>query len=104
MEKFRQKKNALDGRIKNQAGEHDGDGEPRERLGQSAKRSAPVPGHAGRGSYSGRQTPAGCTRAESQDFLPARVCGRSQADPLLARQSAALLPSRACAKSQAHTL
>jgi hypothetical protein len=58
--------------------EHEGDGEPREGLGQSAKRSS--------------QTSAGCTRAESQDFLPARVCGRSRAESLLA-----LLPSCACA-------
>jgi hypothetical protein len=37
-------------------GEHEGDCGPRERHGQSAKRSAPVPGQAGRGSDSGRQT------------------------------------------------
>jgi hypothetical protein len=72
--------------------EHEGDGEPRERLGQSAKRSAPVPGQAGRGSYSGRQTSAGCTRAESRDFWPARVCGTSRAYLLVTRQSAAFLP------------
>jgi hypothetical protein len=54
--------------------EHEGEGEPHERLGQSAKRIAPVPGHAGRGSYSGRQTSAGCTRAEVGIFgLPGFV-------------------------------
>jgi hypothetical protein len=84
--------------------DHEGDGEPRERLGQSATRSAPVPGQAGRGSYSGRRTSAGCTRAESRDFWPTRVCGRSRASLLVTRQSAAILPSRARAKSQAHTL
>ncbi len=52
---------------------------------------------AGRkGSYSGRQTSAGCGRAERRDFLRARYCGRSRADLLLERQSAALLPS--CAR------
>ncbi len=48
-------------------GEHEGDGEPRERLEHCAKRSAPLPGHAGRGSYSSSQTSAGCTREESRD-------------------------------------
>jgi len=78
--------------------EHEGDGEPRESLGQSSKRSAPVPGQAGTGSYSGRQTSAGCTRGESRDFSTARVCGRSRAYLHVARQSAAILPSRARAK------
>jgi hypothetical protein len=68
-----------------------------ERLGQSAKRSAPVPGQARKGSYSDRQTSVWCGRAESGDFVPARFCGRPRADLLLARQSAALLPSCACA-------
>jgi len=49
------------------------------RLGQSSKRSAAVRGQADR-----------------RDFLPARFCGRSRADLLLERQSAALLPS--CAR------
>lgn len=73
--------------------------ETREKLWQSAKRSAAVPGQGGRGSYSGsRRLSAGCGRAESRDFLSARVCGRSPADVLLARQSAAFLPSHAYAK------
>ncbi len=66
---------------------------------QSAKRSAAVPGHGGKGSYSGsRCLSAGCSRAESWDFLLTRVCGRSPADVLLARQSVVFLPSHACAK------
>jgi hypothetical protein len=69
-----------------------------ERLGQSAKRSAAVPGQAGRGDSSGRQTSAARGRAESRDILPARSCGRSRVDLLLARHSAVLPPSCACAK------
>jgi len=46
-------------------------GETRERLGQSAKRSAAVRGQAGRGA-TGQAESAGCGRAESRDFLPAR--------------------------------
>ncbi len=66
---------------------------------QSAKRIAAVPGHGGKGSYSGsRRLSAGCSRAESWDFLLTRVCGRSPADVLLARQSVVFLPSHACAK------
>ncbi len=68
-----------------------------ETLGQSAKRSAPVPGQARKGTYSDRQTSVWCGRAESGDFVPVRFCERSRADLLLARQSAALLPSCACA-------
>jgi hypothetical protein len=52
---------------------------------------------AGRkGSSSGRQTSAARGRAERRDILPARSCGRSRVDLLLARQSAVLLPSCAC--------
>ncbi len=66
---------------------------------QSAKRSAVVPGHGGKGSYSGsRRLSAGCSRAESWDFLLTRVCGRLPADVLLARQFVVFLPSHACAK------
>ncbi len=75
--------------------------EIREKLWQSAQRSAAVPGQGGRGSYSGngsRRLSAACGRAESRGFLPARVCGRSPADVLLTRQSAAFLPSHAYAK------
>ncbi len=68
-------------------------GETREKPGQSAKRSAAVRGQAGRGApVAGRGRP----RAERRDFLPARFFGRSRADLLLERQSAALLPS--CAR------
>jgi hypothetical protein len=35
-----------------------------------------------KGSHSGRQTSAGCGRAESRDFLPARFCRGSRADLL----------------------
>ncbi len=66
---------------------------------QSAKRSAAVPGHGGKGSYSGsRRLSAGCSWAESWNFLLTRVCGRSSTDVLLARQSVVFLPSHACAK------
>jgi hypothetical protein len=72
-----------------------------ERLGQSAKRSAPVPGQARKASYSNRQTSVWCGRAESGDFVPARFCGKPRADLFLARvlpsRTAALLPSCACA-------
>jgi hypothetical protein len=54
---------------------------------------APKSVHRPEESYSGRQTSAGCGRAERRDFLPATFCGRSRADLLLERQSAALLPS-----------
>jgi hypothetical protein len=50
-------------------------GEIRERLGRSAKRSAAVRGQAGRGATVARQTSAGCGRAERRDFLPVRFCG-----------------------------
>jgi len=46
------------------------------KLGQSAKRSSPVPGQGGKGSYSGRHTSAGSGQAESWDFLSASVCGQ----------------------------
>ncbi len=66
---------------------------------QSAKRSAAVSGHGGKGSYSGSKClSAECSRAESWDFLLSRVCGRLPADVLLARQSIVFLPSHACAK------
>jgi hypothetical protein len=68
-----------------------------ERLGQRAKRSAAVPGQAGRGA-----TVAGRRRLQQsrkvEIFCLARFCGRSRADLLLARQSAALLPSCAWAR------
>jgi hypothetical protein len=38
------------------------------------------------GRHSGRPTSAACGRAESPDFRPARFCGGSRADLLLARQ------------------
>ncbi len=50
-------------------------GEIRERLGQSAKRSAAVRGQAGRVATVARQTSAGYGRAERRDFLPGRFCG-----------------------------
>ncbi len=50
-------------------------GEIRERLGQSAKRSAAVRGQAGRGATVARPTSARCGRAEGRDFLPVRFCG-----------------------------
>jgi hypothetical protein len=72
-----------------------------ERLGQSAKRSAPVPGQARKASYSDSQTFVWCGRAESGEFVPARFCGKPRADLFLARllpsRTAALLPSCACA-------
>ncbi len=40
-----------------------------------------------------------CSRVGSQDFLPARFCGRSWADLLLMPQSAVLLPSCAQPKN-----
>jgi len=40
-----------------------------------------------------------CSRVASQDFLPARFCGRSWADLLLMRLSAVLLPSCAQPKN-----
>jgi hypothetical protein len=57
---------------------------------------APQSWAGGKGSSSGRQTSAGCGRAERRDFPPSRFCGRSRADLLLERKSAALLPS--CAR------
>ncbi len=73
----------------------------REKLGQSTKRNATIPGQGGRGSHCVRfvYLSAKCGQAESRDFLPAKVCGRSWADLLLTRQSAVLLPSCAYAKS-----
>jgi hypothetical protein len=66
---------------------------------QSAKRSTAVPGHGGKGSYSGnRRLSARCSRVESWDFLLTRVCGRSSVDVLFARQFVMFLPSHACAK------
>ncbi len=66
---------------------------------QSVKRSAAVPGDGGKGSYSGsRCLFAGCSQAESWDFLLTRVCGRSLADVFLAQQSVMFFPSHACAK------
>jgi hypothetical protein len=59
-------------------------GETRERLGQSAKRSAAIRGQAGRGPTVAWPTSAGCGRPETWDFLPARFCGRSRADLLRA--------------------
>jgi hypothetical protein len=63
---------------------------------QSAKQSAAVRGQARRGSYSGKQTSAGCGRAKSQDFLPVRFCGRSRVDLLLAQQSVCHASSFMC--------
>jgi hypothetical protein len=65
-----------------------------ERLGQSAKRRAPVPGQARKGSYSDRQTSVWCGRAESKSGFCAcqvvwKIAGGSE--------TAALLPSCACA-------
>ncbi len=74
----------------------------REKLGQSTKRNATIPRQGGRGSYRGRFIclSTKCGQAESRDFLPAKVCGRSWADLLLTQQSAVLLPSCAYAKSE----
>ncbi len=55
-------------------------GRIRERFGQSTKR----------GQAKGVATVIG---KQSQDFLPARFCGRSQANLLLTWQSIVLLPS-----------
>ncbi len=102
-------------------------GETRERLGQSAKRSTAVAGQAGRGAtVAGRCLPGAAGQnvgifslpgfvADSGQIcfsrdslprfflhgntqLPARACGRSRADLLSAQQTAALLPLFAYAK------
>ncbi len=69
-------------------------------LGRVLERSSPVPpGQGGKGSYSGRQTSAGCGRAQKSGFsgLPGRVCGGLRADLLLMRQTAAaVLASCVC--------
>jgi hypothetical protein len=47
-------------------------GETREKLGQSARISSPVPpGQGGKGSYSGRQTSTGGGRAQQSRDFPA---------------------------------
>lgn len=67
--------------------------EIREKVGQSAKRGLAVHGQGGKGEL--QRQPDICQVRPSQkvDFLPARVCGRWRAGPLLALQTAALLPS-----------
>ncbi len=72
-------------------------GETRERLGQSAKRSAAVRGRRPEGELQWQADVCRvCDRAESEDFSPARFWGRPRADLLLEQQCAALLPS--CAR------
>ncbi len=72
-------------------------GETRERLGQSAKRSAAVHGRRSEGELQWQADVCRvCDRAEAKIFLPARFWGRSRADLLLEQQCAALLPS--CAR------
>ncbi len=70
-----------------------------ERLGQSAKRSAPVPGQArkGKATVTGRRLSGAAEQKVGIFLCLSGFVDRSWADRLLARQSAALLPSCACA-------
>jgi len=59
-------------------------GETCARLGQSAKRSATIRGQAGRGATVAEGRLPGVAEQKIGNFLPARFCGRSRADLLLA--------------------
>jgi len=77
-------------------------GETRERLGQSAKRSVAVRGQAGRGAtVAGRRLPGAAEQNVGISCLPGFVADRGQIC-FLRGQSAALLPS--CARPKKESL
>jgi hypothetical protein len=54
-----------------------------EKIEHNVKRNVAILEQGGRGSYSGKCLFVGCNRIKNVDFIPAKVCGKSQVYLLL---------------------